>query len=68
LRYAGAAAKYRDDKRRKEKPMARKPNYDFERKERERIKNEKRAAREKAKGEQPKADGDAPAGSAEEKR
>lgn len=31
--------------------MARKPNYDFERKERERLKNEKKAARasEKAK-------------------
>ena len=27
------------------KPMARKPNYDFERKERERLKNEKKAAR-----------------------
>ena len=29
--------------------MARKPNYDFERKERERLKNEKKAAREKDK-------------------
>lgn len=29
--------------------MARKPNYDFERKERERIKNEKKAARAEAK-------------------
>jgi hypothetical protein len=29
--------------------MARKPNYDFERKERERLKNEKKAERAKAK-------------------
>lgn len=29
--------------------MARKPNYNFERKERERIKNEKKAARAEAK-------------------
>lgn len=29
--------------------MPRKPNYDFERKERERLKNEKKAAREKDK-------------------
>lgn len=29
--------------------MARKPNYDFERKERERLKNEKKAARAQAK-------------------
>jgi hypothetical protein len=29
--------------------MARKPNYDFERKERERLKNEKNAARAEAK-------------------
>lgn len=30
-------------------PMPRKPNYDFERKERERLKSEKNAARAKAK-------------------
>ena len=40
--------------------MARKPNYDFERRERERLKNEKKAARasEKAKP----ADGEVEAG------
>jgi hypothetical protein len=40
--------------------MARKPNYDFERKERERIKNEKKAARanEKVKPSTAVADGE----------
>lgn len=38
--------------------MARKPNYDFERKERERLKNEKKAARanDKAKASDAPAD------------
>lgn len=40
--------------------MARKPNYDFERRERERIKNEKNAARAEAK----KAAAEAPADAA----
>ena len=44
--------------------MARKPNYDFERRERERLKNEKKAARasEKAKP----ADGEVEAGAGTE--
>lgn len=36
--------------------MARKPNYDFERKERERLKSEKNAARAKAKAKPVKAE------------
>ena len=43
--------------------MARKPNYDFERKERERLKNEKKAAREKDKAKPSTAETDGqPAG------
>jgi len=38
--------------------MARKPNYDFERKERERLKNEKKAARERERTKP--AEGEAP--------
>jgi hypothetical protein len=38
--------------------MARKPNYDFERRERERLKNLKNAARAEAK-QKPAADGEA---------
>jgi hypothetical protein len=37
-------------------PMPRKPNYDFERKERERLKSEKNAARAKAKAKPAKDD------------
>jgi hypothetical protein len=36
--------------------MARKPNYDFERKERERLKNEKKAARASEKVKPPAAE------------
>ena len=39
-------------------PMARKPNYDFERKERERLKNEKKAARANEKVKPPAAPSD----------
>lgn len=40
--------------------MARKPNYDFERRERERLKNEKNAARSEAK-QKPAADNESAA-------
>ena len=38
--------------------MARKPNYDFERKERERLKNEKKAARERERAKPEAAEGE----------
>jgi len=46
----------------KGEPMARKPNYDFERKERERLKSEKNAARAKLKSKpaEVEAEGKAP--------
>jgi hypothetical protein len=43
----------------KVQPMARKPNYDFERKERERLKAQKNAARAEAKLKPPAEDGPA---------
>ena len=45
--------------------MARKPNYDFERKERERIKNAKKAARAEAKAKAAGTEEGAPAEDAE---
>ena len=45
--------------------MPRKPNYDFERKERERLKNEKKAARASEKAKAAPEDGAGPEGSEE---
>lgn len=45
--------------------MARKPNYNFERKERERIKNEKKAARAEAKAKAAGTEDSTPAEGAE---
>ncbi len=45
--------------------MPRKPNYDFERKERERLKNEKKAARAAEKTKAPTDDEAGPEGSEE---
>jgi hypothetical protein len=46
--------------------MARKPNYDFERRERERLKNEKNAARKDAKIKP--GTGDAPSDDADQQK
>jgi hypothetical protein len=54
----------------KEAPMARKPNYDFEKKERERLKAAKKAARaeEKAKTAETQANGAESSGDEVEER